>query len=251
MSSTTSGPTRPVRQAPPPPAHQAPATTPERTYGRLIGALFLAGFVTYGVGFGLVSSVTDEPDLLADVAAGRTTLMLGAFLMLLTTAVDIGKAVLFYPLLARWDRKVALTYLAAMVFEVTMMAVGGLLLLSLVPMTEQLQAGELGPDLAGSLAALAVDGNAIAYQIAQAGLAFGAFFLCVLLYRTRLVPRWLAAWGAVGYVVHFAGASAEILGSPVSMILLIPGGLFELTFGVWLLVKGLGAVDRQSERVPA
>jgi len=247
MSSTTSDPTRP-RQAPPP-SHVARPATPERTYGRLIGALFLAGFVTYGVGFGLVGSVTDEPDLLAGVSASQTTLMLGAFLMLLTTAVDIGKAVLFYPLLAKWDRRVGLTYLAAMVFEVTMMAVGSLFLLSLVPMAEQLRAGDLGADLAASLGALAVDGNAIAYQIGQAGLAFGAFFLCVLLYRTGLVPRWLAAWGAVGYVIHFAGASAELLGSPVSLVLLIPGGLFEVTFGVWLLVKGLGVDDQRPERV--
>jgi hypothetical protein len=249
MSSTMSGPARPERLTPRPPSDSGRPDVAERTYGRLIGALFLAGFLTYGIGFALVSSVTGDRDLLAAVAAGQTTLMLGAFLMLLTIAVDIGKAVLFFPLLARFDRRVAVTYLAAMVFEVTMMAVGALLLLSLVPMAEQRQAGDLGADLAGSLGALALDGNDIAYQIAQAGLAFGAFFLCALLYRTRLVPRWLAAWGAVGYVIHFAGASAEILGSGVSMILLIPGGLFELTFGVWLLVKGLGAEPPGPRRV--
>jgi hypothetical protein len=247
MSSTTSGQTRPERLTPRPPPHSAGPTVADRTYGRLIGALFLAGFLTYGIGSGLVTSVTDESDLLAGVAAGETTLMVGALLMLLTTAVDIGKAVLFFPLLARFDRRVAVTYLAAMVFEVTMMAVGALLLLSLVPIAER--AGDLGADLAGSLGALAVDGNDIAYQIGQAGLAFGAFFLCVLLYRSHLVPRWLAGWGAVGYVIHFVGASAEILGAGVSLFLLIPGGLFELTFGVWLLVKGLDAVARVPERV--
>lgn len=94
--------------------------------------------------------------------------------------------------------------------------------------------------MAGSLGSLAVDTNTIAYQIGQAGLAFGAAFLCVLLYRTRLVPRFLAGWGLVGYVVHFAGAGAEILGAHVSLFLLIPGGLFELTLGIWLLAKGFG-----------
>ena len=241
MTSIARGATPPGREAPRRAPGAGPGTSEGRTHGRLIGALFLAGFVTYGVGFALVDSVTGDRDLLAGVSAGQTTLMLGAFLMLLTTAVDIGKAVLFYPLVARWDRRVALTYLAAMVFEVTMMAVGALFLLSLVPLAERARAGDLGADVAASLGALALDGNDLAYQIAQAGLAFGAFFLCVLLYRTRMVPRWLAGWGAVGYVIHFIGASAEILGSSVSMILLIPGGLFELTFGVWLLVRGLVA----------
>lgn len=208
-------------------------------YSRLIGALFLAGFATYGVGFALVNSVVDTPDILSSVSAHQTTLVFGAFLMLLTTAVDIGKAVLFFPILEKHGKRTALTYLSAMIFEVALMAVGALALLSLVPLADQLDAGQVSSDVAQSLGSLAVDSNTMAYQIGQAGLAFGAFFLCALLYRTRLVPRFLAMWGAVGYVLHFAGASAEIFGSHISLVLLIPGGLFELTFGVWLLVKGV------------
>lgn len=245
MTATTSGSALPDHHAtlPAPPSAVSTSDT-GKAYGRLIGALFLAGFVTYGVGFALVVSVVDTPDILSRVSARQTTLVLGAFLMLLTTAVDIGKAVLFFPVLEKFGKRTALTYLAAMIFEVALMAVGALFVLSLVPMADQLQAGEISADLARSLAALAVESNMIAYQIAQAGLAFGAFFLCVLLYRTGLVPRFLAAWGAVGYAIHFAGAAAEVFGSHVSLILLIPGGLFEVTFGVWLLVKGLSNEPR-------
>ena len=121
-----------------------------------------------------------------------------------------------------------------------LLAVGALFLLGLVPLAHQLEAGQVTADVAGSLGSLAVDFNTIAYQIGQAGLAFGGTFLCVLLYRTRLVPRFLAGWGVVGYVVHFAGASAEIFGEHVSLFLLIPGGLFELTLAIWLLAKGFG-----------
>lgn len=63
-------------------------------------------------------------------------------------------------------------------------------------------------------------------------------FLCLLLFRARLLPRVLALWGVIGYVLHAAGAIAEIFGFPISLILLIPGGLFELALGVWLLTKG-------------
>jgi hypothetical protein len=89
----------------------------------------------------------------------------------------------------------------------------------------------------------------LAYQAGQAAVAVGAFFLSVLLYRARLVPRFLAMWGAIGYVLHFAGATAELFGIHISMFLLIPGGLFELTFAIWLLVKGLASRDdaRQPE----
>lgn len=240
MTATTPGlPLPSPRATVPPPSAAGSASDTGRTYGRLIGALFLAGFVTYGVGFALVSSVVDTPDLVASVSAHRTTLVLGVFLMLLTTAVDIGKAVLFFPIIEKHGKRTALTYLSAMVFEVALLAVSALCLLALVPLAEQLRAGQVSAELAQSLGSLAVDSNTMAYQIGQAGLAFGAFFLCALLYRTHLVPRFLAAWGVVGYVVHFTGAVAEIFGSHVSLVLLIPGGLFELTFGVWLLVKGV------------
>jgi uncharacterized membrane-anchored protein YitT (DUF2179 family) len=70
-------------------------------YSRLIGALFLFGFLSYGGGFALISSVVGGPDVLSMVAAHRTTLVVGAFLMLLNSVVDVAKGVLFFPILAR------------------------------------------------------------------------------------------------------------------------------------------------------
>ncbi len=51
-------------------------------------------------------------------------------------------------------------------------------------------------------------------------------------------PQWLAGWGVIGYALHVAGAIAEIFGIPISLIILIPGGLFELALAFWLLIKG-------------
>ena len=85
---------------------------------RLIGALFLLGFLSYGVGFALVTSVIGAPDFLATLAAHQTTLVIGAFLMLLNSVVDIGKGVLFFPILENHNKHTALAYLAAMIVEV-------------------------------------------------------------------------------------------------------------------------------------
>ena len=48
-------------------------------YSRLIGALFLVGFLFYGVGAALVTTVTGAPDFLATISAHQTTLLVGAF----------------------------------------------------------------------------------------------------------------------------------------------------------------------------
>jgi hypothetical protein len=214
-----------------------PRTGSRMWTSRLIGALFLAGFVIYGTGSILVASVVDGSDFLSGIGAVQTTLALGAFLMIATTAVDIGKAVIFFPVLERHGKRTAVAYLATMIFEMAMMTVGALALLMLIPLADQVD--ELGRDAAQSLGSLAVDANETAYQIGQLSLAFGCLFLCALLLRTGLVPRWLAILGLVGYATHMAGAAAEIFGAPISLVLLIPGGIFEVTLAIWLLVKGL------------
>ena len=76
-------------------AHRSASMGSRMTYARLIGALFLAGFVVYGVGFGLTSSVIGAPDFLSTISAHQCALVLGAFLMLLVAPVDVGKAILF------------------------------------------------------------------------------------------------------------------------------------------------------------
>src|SRR6266704_1409446 len=112
--------------------HNAPGS--RMTYSRLIGALFLVGFLFYGVGAALVTSVTGAPDFLSTISAHQTTLVIGAFLMLLNTVVDVGKGVLFFPILENHGKRTALAYLATMIVEVVLLDVGVLCLLMIVPL---------------------------------------------------------------------------------------------------------------------
>ena len=95
-----------------------------------------------------------------------------------------------------------------------------------------------GESWAKGLGSLAVQSNAMAYQIGEAALGFGALFLCALLFRTRLIPRWLAISGLIGYACLMAGAIAEIFGIHISLYLTIPGIFFELVLPFWLIIKG-------------
>ena len=151
---------------------------PGKRYSRLFGALFIAGFLVYGIGFGLVSSVTTAPDFMATLSAHSTTLVIGAFLMLLNTVVDIGKGVLFFPIAERQGKRTALVYLAAITVQVVLLDLGVLFLLLLVPMAEF--ALGAGASSATALGSLLIDANTLAYQLGQGTLAFGALFMtCV------------------------------------------------------------------------
>ena len=220
-----------------------PEAPPRKTYARLIGALFLIGFLTYGTGFGLINSVITSPDFPANVAAVQTTLLIGAFLMLLNTVVDIGKGVLFFPILENHGKRTAFVYLAAIVVQVVFLDIGALFLLMLVPLAQI--AGDAGVSSAAwapGIASLLTESNTLAYNVGQATLSFGGVFLCLLLYRTQLIPQLLAGLGVFGYVLHAAGAVSEIFGLQISLYLLIPGALFEMGIAFWLIIKGFRAV---------
>ena len=215
---------------------------PGKRFSRIFGALFIAGFVVYGIGFGLVSSVTTAPDFMATLSAHSTTLLVGAFLMLLNTATDIGKGVLFFPIAERRGKRTALVYLAAITVQVVLLDLGVLFLLMLVPLSEFVTGAT--ETWATGLGSLLTQANTLAFQLGQGTLAFGALFMTWFLFRTRMVPRTLALWGVVGYAIHLTGAIAQIFGIDVSLLLSIPGGLFEVAFGVWLIAKGFRSSER-------
>src|SRR5947209_6492194 len=205
------------------------------TDSRLIGGLYLTGFLVYGVGSLLTKSVTGESGFLSTISAHQSILLIGAFLMLLNTGVDVGKGVLFFPILENHGKRTALGFLAAVIVEVVLLDVGVLALLMIVPLSSQ---HGVGAGVAQAFGSLAAQANTMAYQVAEMSLAVGSVFLCLLLFRTQLVPRWLAVSGLIGYPILMAGAIAEVFGLHIGVILTIPGIFFELALPFWLFTKG-------------
>src|ERR1700716_1335449 len=199
-----------------PPTSQTPVGGPSKAgvladsrmkYSRVIGALFLLGFLSYGIGSGLATSLVGGSNFLSTIAASQTVLVIGALLMFLNTGVDLGKAVLFFPILEKHSKRTALAYLATMIVEVVLLDVGVLALLLIVPLAKH--AGDAGAQTLGSIL---VQSNFTAYQMGEMTLGVGAIFLCALLSRTQLIPRWLAISGLIGYPILAAGTIAANFG---------------------------------------
>ena len=74
------------------------------------------------------------------------------------------------------------------------------------------------------------------------GIFFGlaALLFYYLLYRSKLVPRFISVWGFIAVVLVLAWNLVEIFGISVSfgMILALPMILNEIFLGIWLIVKG-------------
>lgn len=69
-------------------------------------------------------------------------------------------------------------------------------------------------------------------------LGIGSIPMCFTLHKNKLIPNWLAIWGMFGYAVFAFGFLMELFGIEWSMYFLGIGGLWEIVFAIWLIVKG-------------
>jgi len=71
----------------------------------------------------------------------------------------------------------------------------------------------------------------------------GSTIFCYLFYKSKYVPRFLAGWGIITYLsmllLSFISLLSPDFPETYKMIFYVPGGLFELIFGFWLLLKGV------------
>jgi Domain of unknown function (DUF4386) len=68
--------------------------------------------------------------------------------------------------------------------------------------------------------------------------------LYYVFYQSRLIPRWLSVWGAIGVTLHFVGTGLSgMFGltdqfSTIQVIVNLPIFLQEMVMAVWLIVRG-------------
>src|SRR3954466_11081413 len=191
-----------------------------RRTARIVGILFLAGFLEYGVGSIIAMGIVRSDDRSSSTALFVT----GAALMLLNSAFVIGIGVLMFPVLRPHNKAIAEGYLGTRIFEGVGLAIG---VVTLIVVT-----GSTAP----------IHANSVSYNVAEAGLGIGSLFFCALLFRTGLVPHFLAVWGFIGYACFAGGDLLELVGvAGAGLVGAIPGGLFELTFAIWLIARGFAS----------
>jgi hypothetical protein len=176
------------------------------------------------------------------------TLAIGAVLWLMAVAGDVAHGVLMFPILKQHSERIAIGYLSFRIVDAVFIAIMVLFILLQMPLgSEYLKATAADAHHLQALSVLSVQASQYAYDIAMGILGIAGMMLCYAFYRTTLIPRWLAVWGLVGYAIIFCGMVSEIMGSGLGLVSSIPGGLWEVFVGVWLIVKGFNPSAIASE----
>jgi hypothetical protein len=77
----------------------------------------------------------------------------------------------------------------------------------------------------------------------------------VLLYRSRIVPRWISTWGLVAIPFYVADYLLLMFGvfdmnAPAQVLMYLPLAVQEMVLAVWMIARGFrpAAVSTTSER---
>jgi hypothetical protein len=213
-----------------------------RTIARVFGWLFVATFVTsIPAYFILYAPVRDDPGLITGTGADPTaSVALGAALEVFLIIANVGTAVVVYPILKRQSEIGAVGYVSARLVEAIFIAIGIISLLTFLLMRQQATAGT---DAALGEAFVAVYDRAFLVGPGFfAGLANGVV-LGYLMYRSGLVPRGMAMLGLIGGPLVMASGIAVMFdvierGSTLQGIATIPEFFWELSLGIYCIVKG-------------
>ena len=112
-------------------------TNTYRTTARIVGIIYLAGFVVGLSGQVLIQSVLAIPDYLTTLTAHTLTFIIGAILWLIAVAGDTRPRRPHVPLLKPHSERIALGYLAARIVDAVFIAVMVLFLLLQIPLASE------------------------------------------------------------------------------------------------------------------
>ena len=208
-----------------------PGMSADRKAAVWIGVLYIIGTVALIVSLAVTGEVLAGSAYLAQIAAQPNQVAVGALLVLLAGLSLAMVPVVFWPVGRRHNETLAMGYVVFRGGVETVLyiatALGWLLLIALSTQQD-----------AGPVAGLVRTIETVAWdQLVAIPFVLGALMFYVLLYQSRLVPRWLSAWGLVGAVLYIVPPLGSMFGLSLG-VLMAPLALQEMVLAVWLIAKG-------------
>ena len=216
-----------------------------RTTAAAVGALFLISYAGFSIGLALVAPSLDPSTDLARIGADEQRLIAGVLFLFVNMTAIVGIAALLFPVMRPHGEGVALWYLGFRILEAVAFVVGAVSVLSLIGVSDASSvAGAPSAPVYEGLRALALATNSWAGKLSTVAFIAGAVVLYSLLYRSRLVPRFVSVWGLIAVallVVANLLAVDVTAGFQPAALLFAPIALNELVLAGWLIFKGFNA----------
>jgi hypothetical protein len=239
-----------------------PPMSTDRKATLAAGLFYIGTFIFSIPALPLYDKVLDHTTQFVHGAGSSTAVLWAGLIEMLTALTGIGSAVALYPILKRHAPARALGFVASRTLEAAAIVMGVVTVLGIVTLRHTF-AGAAGADAA----ALNVSAHALVAVkdwtfLMGPGVmpAVNALCFATIMYRTRLVPRWIPIVGLIGAPVLLASSVTTLFGgfdqvSGVATLFALPIATWEFSVGVYMTVKGFrnqtAAINVTDESAPA
>lgn len=219
----------------------------------IVGVLYIIATVAYSIAMILLDPIINGSDYLIQASLNANQVIIGTFLVLTDAVAVAGIGICMYKILKKYNKTLALGFLSARVVE------GGIFILTVIPTLalitlsqEFIKAGTPDVSYYQTLGTVLLSVGNWIFLIGY-GLVFAlsALILNFVLFKSKLIPRWLSGWGFASAVFVLANYLLQSFGVNPIVILDLPIAVQEMVFAVWLIVKGfnLSAITHVSTKI--
>lgn len=200
----------------------------------------------------VLDPILNAPDYLARVFPNKGAVELAALLWSINNIGIVFIAVFAFGLLRKLDEALAVGYLASRIIEGTIQMVGIIATFLLIPLSQEfIEAGSLQSSWFVSIGDVLKHARFLGLtQVSLPILGLGGLLFTWMLFRFRLVPRFISVVGLIGYALVFLGGIAgwfdliDVSPGGNGTPLAIPVAVWEIILlPVWLLFRGFKTAD--------
>jgi hypothetical protein len=219
---------------------------PDRKYAIIVGVLFIIATAFLFIGSAFYGPALDAPDYLEAAYPQRIQAVIGMLIEFICVLAIPLIAIFAFPVLKRYSLPLAISYIFFRSFEAVLFILVDLNKLALIPISKgYLNGTPAEAAFFRNLGDFMIDWNMWGWLFYVLVFGTGALILYGVLYRSRLLPRWISIFGIFTAILITASAvfpmleiSFNLPEGMYELILVMPIAVQEMVMAVWLIVKG-------------
>jgi hypothetical protein len=220
--------------------------TAHRKTAIIVGVLFIIATAFLFIGEAVYSPILGSPDYLDITYPNRIIVVIGILLEFVIVLAMPLLAVFLFPILRKHNEALALGYVGFRFFEAVLFGVIESKKLSLINVSrDYLNNGGMDASYFQKLGSSIQSVNEWTFMIYVLVFTVGALLLYSVLYNSKLIPRFISAWGFIAAAYLFIGSVLIMVEMftgmsdlALQLIFTVPIAVNEMVLAIWLIGKG-------------
>ena len=207
--------------------------------GRISGTLFLFVFISGVLVFQFLQGpVLFSDNFLTTTSENSNQIIISVLLSILSGVASIIIAAILLPIFKRHSSNLAYLYFAFCILSFIAIMLDNVSVISMLELSnEYVKSGN--DNSVKIMETLVYQRHRWTHYFYLLISCFPVFVLYYTLYRSKLVPRIISVFGIVAVLLMFIEELLSIFGQGISMNMLLPIALIQITLPLWLIFKGL------------